>query len=115
VLSPWVVEFRVEEEIVAGDDPRAVGGGEPLPHAGLEVVAPLVRGVDAPETAAERELGQRRSAVLLPGRAVEEVRDHPALTARGATDTPRAPVRSIPRATRPDAPASPTTPPGHRT
>src|SRR4029450_13756710 len=37
-------------------------------------------------------------------------RDHPALAARGATDTPRAPVRSIPRATKPDAFASSTTP-----
>ncbi len=84
VLSRLVRELRLEEEIFARDDPRAVGGGEPLPHAGLEVVAPLVRGVDAPEAAAERELGQLRGAVLLPGRAVEEVRGHSALAALAA-------------------------------
>ena len=73
VLAALVGELRLEEEIRARDHARAVGGGEPLTDAGLEVVPPLVGGVDAPEARPERELGERRGAVFLPGGAVEEI------------------------------------------
>jgi hypothetical protein len=50
-----------------------VGRSEPLTDAFLEVVPPLVAGVDAPEAHPERELGQGLGAVFLPGGAVEEI------------------------------------------
>ena len=107
VLARLVGELRLEEELAARYDAGAVGGRETLADTGLVVVAALVRGVDTPEAGAERELGQGRGPVFLPGGAIEEVRGHPAL---GATETPRAPVRSIARATSPEAFASSTTP-----
>ena len=109
VLAVPVGELGLQEEVAARDHARAIGGGEPLTDAGLEVVPALVGGVDAAEARPERQLGQRRGAVFLPGGAVEEVGDHPALAALGATETPRAPVFSIARATSPDAFASSTT------
>jgi len=42
-----VGELRLQEKIRARHDARAVGGGQPLADAGLEVVPPLIRGVDA--------------------------------------------------------------------
>jgi len=53
----------------AGDEGRAVRGGERLADARLEVVPPLIRGVDAPEARAERELdeaGVRSSFQAVP-------------------------------------------------
>ena len=73
VLATLVRELRLQEEVRARDDPRAIGGGEPLAHAGLEVVPPLVGGVDATEAHPERELGEGRGAILLPGGAVEKI------------------------------------------
>ena len=73
VLAALVRELRLQEEIRARDHARAVGGGERLADSGLEVVPPLVGGVDAPEARPERELGEGRGAVFLPGGAVEEL------------------------------------------
>jgi len=73
VLAGLVGEFRLQEQIRARDQPRAVGGGEPLTDSALEVMPPLVGGVDAPEAHPERELGEDLGAVLLPGGAVEEI------------------------------------------
>jgi hypothetical protein len=73
VLAALVGELRLEEEVRAGDDPRPIGGGEPLADAGLEVVPALIGGVDAAEACPERELGQGRRAIFLPRGAVEEI------------------------------------------
>ena len=73
VLAALIGELRLQEQIRARDDARAVGGGEPLTDAGFEVVAPLVRGVDTAEARAQRELGERGGAIFLPGGAVEEI------------------------------------------
>jgi hypothetical protein len=59
-----------------------VGRSEPLTDAFLEVVPPLVAGVDAPEAHPERELGQGLGAVFLPGGAVEEIGNGPGMTRR---------------------------------
>ncbi len=73
VLAALVGELCLQEEVRARDDPRAIGGGEPLAHAGLEVVPALIGGVDAAEACPEGELGQGRRALFLPRGAVEEI------------------------------------------
>src|SRR2546425_34597 len=113
-LAVPVGELRLEEQLLARHDACAVRGGEALADAGLEVVAPLVRGVDAAKARSQRELGHRGGAVFLPGRAVEEIGNgggrHYRTDAFGATETPRASVFSIARATSPEALASSTKP-----
>src|SRR6058998_2869484 len=73
VLAVLVGELRLQKKIRTRHHARAVGGGEPLTDSGLDVVPPLVGGVDAPEAHPERELGEALGPVLLPGGAVEEI------------------------------------------
>src|SRR5207245_2999469 len=75
VLTLLIRALRLQEETLARDDARAVGRGEPLANGGLDVVPPLVGGVDAPEAHAKRELGEDLRAVFLPRGAVEEIRN----------------------------------------
>ena len=89
-----VGELGLQEQVRARDDARAVGGGERLPDAGLEVVLALVGGVDAAEARPQRELGRAPRCGPPSRRCRRGSRGHPR-RGRGATDTPRAPVRSI--------------------
>src|SRR5215470_11633423 len=114
ILPAHVGELRLQEDIGARHESRAIRCGQRVADARFDVVATLIRGVDATKAAPQRELRQRRRALFLPGRAVQEVRDggrgHYGTDARGATETPRAPVRSIARATSPESLASSTKP-----
>jgi len=67
------VNFVWRKKIGAGDHPRAIGGSQPLADSGFEVMTALVGGIDGPETRAQRQFDQGRSAILLPCGAVEEV------------------------------------------
>ena len=81
MVSPKIARSRGAERVTINPvstksgavHPRAVGGGEPLTDSALEVVPPLVGGVDTPEAHPERELGEDLGAVFLPGGAVEEI------------------------------------------
>ena len=73
VLAALVGELRLEEKVRPRDDTGAVGSGESLTDSGLEVVSALVRRVNAPEAHPERELGEGRGPVFLPGSAVEKI------------------------------------------
>ena len=75
VLPGLVRELRLQEQILACDDAGAVGRGQSLTDAGLVIVPPLVRGVDAAEARPEGELGEGRRSLLLPGGAVQEIRN----------------------------------------
>ncbi len=93
VLTIPVRELRLQKEIRARHQARAIGRGEALTDSRLEVVPPLIGGVDRPKAHPERELGQGRGSVLLPGGPVEEVgnrhgamRRHQSL--RGMADQP---------------------------
>src|SRR5690349_14008131 len=113
ILSALIRELRLHEHFIARDDARAIGGGQRLADAGFDVVTALVGGIDRAKAAAQRQLGEDSRACFLPRRPVDDVRAgrrHYGTEARGATDTPRAPVRSIARPTRPDALASSTKP-----
>jgi len=114
ILTALIREFGLHEHVGARHDPRRDGRAERLADADLHVMPPLVRRVDAAESAAQRELGERGGAILFPRRAVEKRGNaggrHYRTEARGATETPRAPVRSMARATRPEAFASSTKP-----
>src|SRR5213596_3233939 len=80
----------------AGDDTGAVRCGQTLTDGGLDVVAPLVRGVDAAEAHPEGKLGEGLRAVFLPGGAVQEIRNgresdgHRPILPRDAFDNDRA-------------------------
>ena len=73
VLTGPVREFRLQEEICARDQARAIGGRQSLTDSRLDVVPPLVGGIDAPKTHAQRKFDQGRGAVFLPGGAVEKI------------------------------------------
>src|SRR5262249_37281874 len=114
ILATAIGELRLHEHVGARHDAVPICGGQRLAHPGFDVVPTLVGRVDAAEAAAQRELRQRRGAILLPRRADEEFRTggggHYGAGARGATETPRAPIRSIARATSPEVLASSTKP-----
>src|SRR3982751_6884350 len=103
ILPALIGELRLQEHVGTRDDAGAVRGRQRVADRGLDVVPALIRGIDAPKPRAQRELGEGGGAVFFPGGAVQEVRRHSAF---GATDTPRAPVSEMARATRPEALAS---------
>jgi hypothetical protein len=74
ILSRQVRELGLEEHVGARDHAGAVGGGESLAHARLDVVTALIRGVDAAKARAQRLFRERGGAVFLPGGAVQEAR-----------------------------------------
>ena len=75
VLSALVSEFGLQEKIGAGGHAGAIGGGQALADSGFEVMLSLVGGVDGAKTRAQRQFSKTRSAVFLPGGAVEKIRN----------------------------------------
>jgi len=75
ILARLIREFGLEEKVGTRHQTRAIHGSQPLADSGFKVVPPLVRGVDAPEAGADRELSERGRTVFLPRRAVEEIRN----------------------------------------
>ena len=75
ILAAGVCELGLKEHVLASHDSARDG----LPHrgadTGLEVVAPLVRRVDAAEARLESEAGQPLGFLLLPRGTVEKPRD----------------------------------------
>jgi len=74
ILPGQIRELRLQEEIVTRDHARAIRRGQALPHAGLDVMAPLVGRVDTAKARAHGQLGEGGRAVLLPRGAVEQAR-----------------------------------------
>src|SRR4030095_15781495 len=75
ILTRQVRVLRLQEQIVAGDDALAIRRGQAQADRDLEVVPPLVGGVDPAESRPQRELDQALRALLFPGGAVEEIGD----------------------------------------
>src|SRR5205823_2721026 len=65
----------LQEDVAARDLAAREGRRDRLAGAGLEVVPPLVRGVDRAEAGGDRLRGEARGLRLLPRRPVEEARD----------------------------------------
>src|SRR5271169_1291346 len=72
VLAAGVGELGLKEHLLAPNDSAGDGSLHRCADTGLEVVAPLVRRVDAPEARFESEAGQPLGLLLLPSRPVEE-------------------------------------------
>src|SRR5208282_5664736 len=75
VLTRTIGEFRLQKKIVALDQSGATRGGQSLADSLFEVMPSLVGRVDAPKTHAQREFGEGRRAIFLPGSAVKKIGD----------------------------------------
>jgi hypothetical protein len=75
VLARQVGEFRLQKKIRSRYHSGAIRGLQPLAHPRFEVVTTLVRGVNAPEAAAESKFGECSRSRFLPGCAVKKIGD----------------------------------------
>ena len=82
VLASERSELCLQEEISARDEAIAIRLCQCFSNAGFEVMPALVGRVDSAKAGSERQRGERRGAVLFPGRAVDEIRDRKMRRAR---------------------------------
>jgi len=78
ILAAGVRELGLKEHFLAPYDSARDGSLQCGADSSLEVVAPLIGRVDAPEARLESEAGQPLGLLLLPRRSVEELRDRQA-------------------------------------
>ena len=72
VLTVAISELSLDEQLFA----RNAGGGDARADRGLEVMPPLIGGVNAAEAGLDGEAGQPLGLVFLPGGAVEKGGEH---------------------------------------
>ncbi len=76
IVLPFAMgELGLEEQILASDEALTQLVLNGLTDRLLEVVLPLIGGVDPPEPGVEGVVDQALRPVLFPGRSVEKVRD----------------------------------------
>ena len=75
ILARTISELSLQKKIVAGGYACTIGGGQSLADSSFKIMPPLIRRVDAAKTRAESEFDEGRRAVLLPGSAIEKIRN----------------------------------------
>src|SRR5215469_14911520 len=72
ILSTLICVLGLKEQIAARHHSRLIRSGQPFANSRFEVMPPLIGGIDRAKSLPQRQFGQARSAIFLPGGSIKK-------------------------------------------